>query len=346
MSDEPRKTVLFRMNGVAAGFLREYGCHSCPQCSSSKPQAHISASLLVKDTWQQDKRKVVYHALFDCGLGAIDSLIDFGAPPVNDVFVSHAHPYHALGLDRLVWGHFRHGGPLPLPIHCTTGTLDGGPRRVYPRFFSDKDPSKRDDRIPPKRKLFHVPVTPGKAEAISDAGIHLRVTPVSVYQGGTAGDAVIWVLEFGNTTTYRKLVLGWEFLHFVPPLTGEDPCRHCLEDSPPPDHERSAEGFDARFKGLFDNVDELFFDGNTRIPGMDVGEDTKHMSIQTGLRFLIPKVKPKRTWIVHYSGHEDPGGPMSDEELQHWLDHEKRKYGMNEAEIGVAKHGMVLAYEV
>ena len=79
---------------------------------------------------------------------------------------------------------------------------------------------------------------------------------------------------------------------------------------------------------------------------MDVGEDTKHMSIQTGLRFLIPKVKPKRTWIVHYSGHEDPGGPMSDEELQHWLDHEKRKYGMNEAEIGVAKHGMVLAYEV
>ena len=84
-------TVLFRMNGVAPGFLREYGCRNCSQCSSEKPQAHISASLLIKNSWRQ-RRSLRYHILFDCGMGAIDSLIDFGAPPVDFVFISHGHP--------------------------------------------------------------------------------------------------------------------------------------------------------------------------------------------------------------------------------------------------------------
>ncbi|MFC1597101.1 hypothetical protein ACFL5Q_04065 [Planctomycetota bacterium] len=346
MSKSQKKTVLFRMNGVAAGFLREYGCKSCPQCSASKPQAHISASLIVKDTWD-NKRQVIYHALFDCGIGAIDSLIDFGSPPVDDVFISHGHPYHSLGLDRLVWGHARHyQGHLPLPIHCTQATLDEGPKRVYPRFFK-KEPAERDERKPPKRGLFHVPVQPGRQEDIPKAGIDLKIRPISVYQGGTAGHAVIWIVEFGSGESHRKLVLGWEFLHFLPPFEGEDPCQHCQAKDE--GHEPSDTDFAARFQDFFRDVDELFFDGNTRMPGMDVGQDTKHMSIKTGLEFLIPAVKPKRTWVVHYSGHEDEGGPLSDEELQSWIDRKKKtgKYRVGEdAEINVAKHGMVLVYSV
>src|SRR5687768_6817370 len=103
-------TLLFRMNGVAAGFLREYGCHACPQCSSNKPQAHISASLIVRSR-STDGVPSSKHLLFDCGMGAVDSLIDFGAPWVDSLLISHGHPYHSLGLDRLVWSQVRHGGP-------------------------------------------------------------------------------------------------------------------------------------------------------------------------------------------------------------------------------------------
>lgn len=106
------------MNGVAAGFLREYGCRNCPQCSAPKPQTHISASLLVKGHGFRSKA-LETHLLFDCGLGAIDSLIEFGAPCVDRLFMSHGHPYHSLGLDRLLWGQLSHFGRGELPLCCT-----------------------------------------------------------------------------------------------------------------------------------------------------------------------------------------------------------------------------------
>ena len=349
MSNELGKTVLFRMNGVAPGFLREYGCHSCPQCSSSKPQAHISASLLIKDRWGEAKRKLLCHILFDCGIGAIDSLIDFGAPPVDHVFISHGHAYHSLGFDRLVFGQERHGGRIPVPVHCTEPTLKEGPLRIYPWFFNKKNPRRRNKGT----RLFFVPakfLAPVKIPQPDIADIGLRITPVPVYQGPHAGAPVIWVVEFGNqkAKTYRKLVLGWELVHFLPRFRGEDNCRNCGHE------ERNLRGPNAsrsqlakKFPSLFKNVNELFFDGNTRTPQ----PSTNHMSIDAGLKFLIPEINPARTWIVHYSGHEDPGGPMSDEELQDWVDLEIQKRGLRDdlgklRDVRVAKHGMVLAYEV
>jgi hypothetical protein len=70
------------------------------------------------------------------------------------------------------------------------------------------------------------------------------------------------------------------------------------------------------------------------------------MSIEAGFRFLIPELQPKRTWVVHYSGHEDPGGPLSDQDLQHWINREKSCYDLGSADIWLAQHGMLLAYEV
>jgi len=349
MSKTSGKTVLFRMNGVAPGFLREYGCRRCPQCSSSKAQAHISASLLVKDIRQEQERPA-YHILFDCGIGAIDSLVDFGSPPVNRVFVSHGHPYHALGLDRLVWGHVRHGGPLPLAVHCTKETLDRGPLRIYPWFFNRANPTDpkrvgikgKDDK---EFQLYHVPVTPELPDIIEEAGINLCITPVAVFQGRGAGGPVIWVVEFGEGEKSHKLVLAWEIMNFVP--------RFCKEDKDPaydkkykskqlPVPEANEEHLEDRFGALFQNVDDLIFDGNTRTPR----DDTHHMSIEAGLRFLIPEIRPKRTWIAHYSGHEDPDGPLSDEDLQEWVDDEKRKYGLSEEFIKLARHGMALSYDL
>ena len=183
MTEKPTKTVLFRMNGVAPGFLREYGCRSCPQCSSSKPQAHVSASLLIKDTWEEHHREegnrdVLCHILFDCGIGAIDSLIGFGAPRVHHVFISHGHPYHSFGFDRLVFGQDRHGGPVPLPVHCTEATLRQGPLRIYNWFFDEKNPQNRK-----KTGLFWVPakfLTPVEISQEDIVDVGLKITPVPV----------------------------------------------------------------------------------------------------------------------------------------------------------------------
>lgn len=317
-------TVLFRMNGVAAGFLREYGCRNCPQCSSQKPQAHISASLLIKNPWQQG-RTLKQHVLFDCGIGAIDSLIDFGAPPVDFVFISHGHPYHSLGLDRLVWGQIRHGGPQQIPVYCTTQTMETGPQRIYPWFFTGSRPQLVANSVEMK-----TPVRLG-------LDIDLCVTPVSVYQGPSAPGAVIWVIEFGHkdSGTYHKLVLGWEFIHFIPrfPKEEEDPSYQGMVSNILHLHEAYGE--------LFKDVEELFFDGNT----VTSCPKTHHMSIESAFRFLIPEIKPKRTWIVHYSGHEDPYGPLSDEQLQDWVDRTRQNLGMADSDIRVGKHDMLLTYD-
>lgn len=318
-------TVLFRMNGVAPGFLREYGCRYCPQCSSEKPQAHISASLLIKNSWQQG-RSLSHHILFDCGIGAIDSLIDFGAPPVDFVFISHGHPYHSLGLDRLVWGQIRHGGSQQIPIYCTTQTMETGPKRIYPWFFNGTNPQLVANAINEETSV-HL-----------DLGINMCVTPVSVYQGPSAPGAVIWVVEFGkkDSGTYHKLVLGWEFIHLIPRFPKEE------EDLSYQGKMTSVEHLHDAYGELFKDVDELFFDGNT----ITSCPETHHMSIEGAFRFLIPEIKPKCTWIVHYSGHEDPEGPLSDEQLQDWVDRTKQDQDMADADIRVGKHGMLLAYDV
>ncbi len=89
------------------------------------------------------------------------------------------------------------------------------------------------------------------------------------------------------------------------------------------------------------DADELFLEGNTceRLP------NTRHISITAGFS-LIRRLKPKRTWIVHYSGHEDPWGPLSHRQLQDWIDDNKgaSTNGCAGRDIRVAHHGMTVAF--
>lgn len=135
----------------------------------------------------------------------------------------------------------------------------------------------------------------------------------------------------------RKLVLAWELIHLIPRFGGEDVAAKYEGRTTPHEH------LSDEFGSLFEGVDELFFDGNTVHPGGDV---TNHMSIEAGLRFLIPQINPKRTWIVHYSGHEDPEGPMSDADLQSWVNAEKPNHGLSEKDILIGTHGMTLSYAI
>ena len=78
----------------------------------------------------------------------------------------------------------------------------------------------------------------------------------------------------------------------------------------------------------------LILAGNTVTPQ----PQTCHASLEAGFR-LLKRLQPKRTWVVHYSGHEDPGGPLSDEQLECWIDRNKGDF-----DVRLAKHGMTLSF--
>ena len=316
------KTVTFRMNGVGNAFLRELGCSPCPQCDALKPRANTSGSIIIYD-WAVPRGHIEHHLLFDCGVGVTDSLIDFGIDTISALFVSHSDPDHSLDLDRLANSHRRSGHPVPLDLYCTNATLADGPGRLYPWFFP--------------AILAHCSVTPG-APIKFGLEINFTVTPVAVWHGKIPKDSVIWVVEFGEpgTTNYRKIILGWDLLHLIPRYPDDDADRSYSG----PVHASTT--LDPSHKTLLENADELFVEANTYTPCPATG----HISAEAVMRSMIPLLTPKRTWLVHYSGHEDSFGPLSDADFQAKLDREKSAYGLAAHDLFVARHGMTLNWRL
>ena len=138
----------------------------------------------------------------------------------------------------------------------------------------------------------------------------LTVTPFAVDHGPKAPGALGFVLQHGG----RKIVITGDFLH-VPD-----------EDNP-----------------LLFDADVMFLDANTWHPF----EPTRHQSVLGNLR-LIEKWRPKRAYMIHYSGYEDRehsgdrvNGPMAAEEF-----HEELRRVAGGRDIRPAEHGMILGDNV
>lgn len=322
--------IVLRFNGVCHAYLREFGCRHCPQCSPDKPRANTSASLLILRRtpyrWQ-----LCHHLLFDCGSGVTDSLIGAGVDVVHHLFVSHCHFDHFLEVERLTSGQRRSEGPHPVSLYCTQETWEKGPHASYPWLKATHRPVRFFEPV----GLFQ----PGTGEPIADGlGVHLRITPVPVWHGPSAPGATIWVIEFGDpaTTTYHKLIFAWDMLHLIPRYPEED----SDGDYTGPVHESAS--LDERHASLLTHADELFIDANT----CETYPAARHTSILAALRCHIPRFRPARTWFVHYSGHEDPGGPLSDEHLQAQLDRQTAIHHLRAGSLQLARHGMTLRWEV
>lgn len=315
------KTITFRMNGVGNAFLRELGCIDCKQCSANKIRANTSGSLLIYD-WENARCKSVDHLLFDCGLGIVDSLIDYGVSTLSNLFISHSHADHNLEIDRLINSYKRSSGDLPLNIYGTEHTIEDGAKRLFPRLFPTA--------------LRHQTVQHSIAINLDSYGIDLIVTPIAVWHGTKAVDPVIWVIEFGNkqTGTYRKLILAWDLLHLIPRYPSNDADEKYTGSTHPTNSPISLH------ENLLSNADELIIETNTYTPCPSTG----HNSVIGAFNSFIPLFKPKRTWFVHYSGHEDPFGPLSDDGLQARIDNDKVTYGLSDVPIFVAHHGMTLEW--
>lgn len=364
MTDRIGKTAIFRMNGVGNAFLREMGCHACPQCSAEKTRASTSGSLIIKNGRQVEK-----HLLFDFGPGVVDSLIDFNIGWADILFNSHNHFDHIADLDRLLNSLMRTQRDkfesAPTVLHSTVETWKKGIAWSYPWLAGMVNWQSINQEVATGK-----PIDPDKI----NLGINLKVTPIPVYHGPNAHEPVIFVVEFGNGKSYKKLVLCWDLLHLVtkhPTQSGVDPTPpdsyvpkskptgpgswgYPTDDYPekPEDRDKlySSLGNPAQNIGddellpehqILKEPHELFLAGNTVTPQPQTG----HASIKAGMG-LIRRINPRRTWIVHYSGHEDPFGPFSDDQLQDWIDKNKAGYGLGDHEILVAQHGMVLAYDI
>jgi len=136
------------------------------------------------------------------------------------------------------------------------------------------------------------------------------ITPFQVIHGETAPGAAGFVIQHNA----RKIVITSDF------LTIPD------EDNP-----------------LLHRPDVCFMESNTWHPRPRTG----HQSITEGLR-LLETWRPKRTYLIHYSGFEDReqaghpiNGPMSLKQLRREV---RRAAG--DRDVDVATHGMVLGRTV
>lgn len=134
----------------------------------------------------------------------------------------------------------------------------------------------------------------------------ITITPLAVDHGPKAPGAMGFVVQHGT----RRIVLSGDFLRVLD------------EDNP-----------------LLFGADVLFLDANTWHPA----DWTSHQSVLGNLR-LVEKWKPKRTYLVHYSGYEDQdhpedpiNGPMSLGRLR-----EELAKVAGDHDIQPALHGTVL----
>jgi glyoxylase-like metal-dependent hydrolase (beta-lactamase superfamily II) len=132
------------------------------------------------------------------------------------------------------------------------------------------------------------------------------VTPIAVDHGPTVPGPLGFVIEGGG----RKIVASGDFHHVLD------------EDLP-----------------LLFGADAAFLEANTWHPI----EGLWHQSVEGDLR-LVRKWKPKRAYLVHYSGHEDrnfPLDPIHEPLSAARLREELRRAGGND-DVQPAEHGMVL----
>lgn len=294
--------------------------------------------------------------LFDCGYGVVDAMLERGIATVDRAFVTHGHFDHVEGYDRLVATVRRDANPLAgagkLPVHATTEAWATGILRSTPWLaggvgFQD---------------LYAGGVLTPVDETVLNLGIGCTVTPVPVYHGPFAYQPVIYVLQFRTAGKRHKLILAWDLLHLVTEHRGHSATGEALAGSHgyPGDEEFPVTASYDAYAGLphQDKLRdgemlpehqilarepgehcELFISCNSLTPSPGTG----HQSFEAALN-LIGRVNPDRTWLTHYSGHDDPWGPLTPEQLAEWMAMRAQQIGHGHRDIRLAKSDTVINF--
>ena len=319
MSGAPPE-LLLRVNGRQAAWIgdfyqdtsRDIALHHDPY-----RRANTSVSLIVR---RGDD--LLLHLLVDCGLGALNSLLDYqyqaGVNRIDALCLTHPHFDHIAGLDWLAHACRRSDvpeQPKPLPLYCSQPCYE---EAIGRRFTWLKD------------LYVHRPLQSGQALRIEGReGVVLSLTPLSVWHGPTAPGAMIYSIDWDNGRQRRRIVLAWDLL-------------------------RLADGVD---DAPLHDADVLMIDSTSWHPQTAKDDATSaknhntwHGSIEEWLT-LLPVWRPKRTYWIHYSGFSDSSphetcpqpewaaikGVLTEEEFRLHTRHEAERLSMD---IRVARHGL------
>ncbi|MCK9230513.1 MAG: MBL fold metallo-hydrolase [Syntrophales bacterium] len=277
------------VNGVGHAFLREFGC-PCERCRRSGPDANTSLSIVGRD---RKTRRVAWHALIDVGMGVNTSLCNNFDPVdarLDWLLLTHWHPDHTLDLNRLGESArrtaFRQGVKFKkIPTWCRNGTAQWIQKNHSYEWYRHLFPQHTAEASPPGSVLDALPIE------VPD----LRITPVTVsHRTADINPAdfkkkLFCSASFVIETHAKKAVVLWDADGFndwiVSPESAEQ--------------ERAA--------ALVSDADYLFIDCFDWDTEKVQGHGTGHLSFRT-VRKYAAAMRPRQTFPVHMSGHEDGAG--------------------------------------
>ncbi len=302
------------INGLENAFPKEFGC-SCARCVRTERTANTSASLITTD----DEGNTRHHLLFDCGGGVADSLAQHdllrgSRARLDGVILTHWHTDHSIDVRRLLTGwersRRRSGATVTkVPLWCREGSA---------AWLWKEQPYAMSALAQPVVCAGSQPAgTVLEPVSFANAGVNVgvSVTPITMYHA-SADVSVPNTLDepslhvpccagFVITTPRAKTVLCWDM----------DATNDWVLQ---PDNLAVMLARDA---------DTLLIDCNTwRVEHMAAGRTTGHASFQTVCRY-VTALRPRRTVLMHLSGHEDAVGDgfgWTDAEWQARASHEWR----------------------
>ena len=237
------------------------------------------------------------------------TLIDCGMGVVPSLLeFEHSHDVHVVHEVLLTHPHFDHFAQLDWLSMCLVRSSRADQPRPLPIYASPECWEEGPNRVH-RHLAERSDFRPLQPGAPVVLG-DFTVTPFAVDHSPKAPGALGFIVQHGG----RKIVFTGDFLH-VPE-----------EDNP-----------------LLFDADVLFLDANTWHPA----DRTWHQSVLGNLR-LIEKWRPKRTFMIHYSGYEDRDHPDDSIHEPMSLDRfgaELRRVA-GRWDIQAARHGMILGDSV
>ena len=278
------------INGIDHAFMREFGC-PCKRCISNRKSANTSVSLIGLD---KATGKTKYHILFDVGMGVVNSLVNNpflsgDNARLDWLFLSHWHPDHVLDLNRLceTWKRTtkRRGEKWnPIPVWVRKGSAEWLKRIYNYEWTNFLNPQISEESLPPGRKL----------DAIKFDFTDLTVIPITVSHCTADIDPIDFEENFYCSASFvieiknKKVVLLWDIDN-----------RNNWIMEPKLEEIETVE--------LLKEPDFLFIDCNTWSIEVFNGKNTGHTSFAT-VQEYVKVLSPKKTFLVHLSGHEDGQG--------------------------------------
>jgi len=295
-----------RVNGIYSAWMAEFGhaCAHCDEIRASDPYRIANVSYSLVQ-WDDDGR-LARHTLIDIGMGVMQSLLDF----------EQHHDIHVVHEVLISHSHFDHVAHLDWLANAVRRNGQHDQPRPLPVYCTQPCWDIGPGRLFPwlvGGAVVHAPVMPGQAIELGA----LRVTPLSVEHGNTAPGAVGFVIEgkrgdriHSAETPPFKVILTCDLLRV-----------------PEPSH------------AAWHDADLCFIESNT----WNRNPDTGHQSILDAID-LVRRWRPRRTYLIHYSGFEDARHTKSDVPHALTLDALEAQVQRHapDLDVRVARHGMML----